>query len=33
MEVIIGTYQLYMLTSVAAVRDLQNSRYPEIHPQ
>ncbi len=28
----IGTYVLYMLTDVAALRDLQNDRYPDIHP-
>jgi uncharacterized protein YbjT (DUF2867 family) len=32
MAATIGTYMLYMLTDVAALRDLQNGRYPDIHP-
>ncbi|WP_284948144.1 NmrA family NAD(P)-binding protein [Acidisoma cladoniae] len=32
MAATIGTYVLYMLTEPAALRDLQNGRYPDIHP-
>ena len=33
MAVMSATYMLYMVTDVAALRDMQNERYPDIQPQ